>query len=99
MVVDPPDDGMRSTTFPQGNAWHCIQWNFQNSTFSAKLDGALLDKAPVVNHWTNGTGWTNLIVGFQLFLPANPNPASVSPANYWLDDLAFGEQEIPCPGP
>jgi hypothetical protein len=93
MAVDPPDNGMRSqTAFPQSNAWHCIQWNFQNNMFSAKLDGAFVTPTPIVDRWTNGTAWRNLIVGFQIF-------GATDPVDYWLDDLAFGEQEIRCPGP
>jgi len=92
LVVDPPDNGLDSNTpFPQGNAWHCIQWNFQGNIHGTKLDGVFVNMSPAVGRWTNGTGWRNLTVGFQIF---GTNPPA---ADFWIDDLAFGEQEIPCP--
>jgi len=92
LTVDPPDNGLDSATaFPSGAAWHCLQWNFQGANYIVKVDGAFVKPTPVVNRWKNGTAWKNLIVGFQIF---GGNPPT---ADYWIDDLAFGEQEIPCP--
>ena len=91
LVVDPPDDGIDSATpFPEGNQWYCIQWNFKNpgDTFVAKLDGVLVKPSPVVGRWKSGT-WRDLTVGWEIF--------GSSAADFWVDDLAFGEQEIPCP--
>jgi hypothetical protein len=94
MTVDPPDNGLDSATpFPSGTAWHCIQWNFQDANYIVKVDGAFVKPTPVVNRWKDGTAWKNLIVGYQVF---GGNPPT---ADYWIDDLAFGEQEIPCPAP
>lgn len=94
LTVDPPDNGIDSkTAFPSGTAWHCLQWNFQDANYIVKVDGAFVNPTPVVNRWNNGTAWKNLIVGFQIF---GGNPPT---ADYWIDDLAFGEQEIPCPTP
>ena len=91
LVVDPPDDGIDSPTpFPEGTEWHCIQWNFKNpgDTFVAKLDGQLVKPSPVVGRWRSGM-WRDLTVGWQIF--------GSSTADFWIDDLAFGEQEIACP--
>ncbi|HXI54778.1 MAG TPA: hypothetical protein VNO55_01880 [Polyangia bacterium] len=92
LTVDPPDNGLDSATpFPSGTAWHCVQWNFQDASYIVKVDGAFVKPTPVVNRWKNGTAWKNLIVGYQVFGGSPPT------ADYWIDDLAFGEQEIPCP--
>ena len=91
LVVDPPDNGIDSKTpFPQGMEWHCIQWNFKNpgDTFIAKLDGQDVDPSPVRGRWKSAT-FKNLTVGFQIF--------GSSAAEFWIDDLAFGDKEIPCP--
>jgi hypothetical protein len=93
LVVDPPDDGKDSNTpFPDGK-WVCVQWRFSPGTgagsiYSVKLDGTDVDKSPVNNHWKAGA-WKDLRVGYEVFGSA--------PIEFWIDDLAFGEQEIPCP--
>jgi hypothetical protein len=91
LVVDPPDNGIDSKTpFPSGTAWHCIQWSFQNpaGVYIAKLDGQMVNPSPVMNRWKSGN-WTDLTVGWEIF--------GSGTADFWIDDLAFGEQEIPCP--
>jgi hypothetical protein len=92
LVVDPPDNGIDSkTAFPEGDAWHCIQWNFKNATtsiMSAKLDGQLVNPSPVMGKWKSGN-WTDLTVGYEIF--------GSGAADFYIDDLAFGETEIACP--
>jgi hypothetical protein len=92
LVVDPPDNGIDSPTpFPSGEGWHCIQWNFKSGTnvFSAKLDGELVKPSPVMNRWRTAGPFTNVTIGWEIF--------GSGAAEFWIDDLAFGEQEIPCP--
>ncbi|HXK17044.1 MAG TPA: hypothetical protein VNG33_04550, partial [Polyangiaceae bacterium] len=49
LVVDPPDHGLTSNTFPTGK-WFCLQWEFKyggagvDNSFLAKMDGTALDK-------------------------------------------------------
>jgi hypothetical protein len=91
LVVDPPDNGIDSPTpLPSGAGWHCIQWNFQHpaGVFIAKIDGQLVRPSPVMSRWRSGR-WMDLTVGWEVF--------GSGTAEYWIDDLAFGEQEIPCP--
>jgi hypothetical protein len=91
LVVDPPDNGIDSKTpFPSGTDWHCIQWNFKNpgDTFIAKLDGQDVDPSPVRGRWKSAT-FKNLTVGYQIF--------GSGAVEFWIDDLAFGDKEIPCP--
>jgi hypothetical protein len=91
LVVDPPDNGIDSATpFPEGDQWYCIQWNFKHpgDTFVAKVDGQHVKPSPVIGKWKSGI-WKNLAVGWQIF--------GSSDADFYIDDLAFGEQEIPCP--
>jgi hypothetical protein len=93
LVVDPPDDGKDSSTpFPDGR-WACIQWKFSQGTggkseYHVKLDGMEVNQSPVNGHW-KASPWRDLMVGFEVFGSA--------PIEFWIDDLAFGETEIPCP--
>jgi hypothetical protein len=92
LVVDPPDDGIDSpTSFPEGDKWYCLQWNFKSgaNVYSAKLDGQFVKPSPVMNRWKTAGAFSNLTVGWEIF-----GNAAV---DYWIDDLAFGDQEIPCP--
>jgi hypothetical protein len=92
LVVDPPDNGIDSKTpFPFGDKWHCIQWNFKHpdGLFVAKLNGQPVDPGPVMGRWKSGR-WTDLTIGWEIF-------GGSYATEFWIDDLAFGEQEIPCP--
>jgi hypothetical protein len=92
LVVDPPDNGIDSKTpFPFGDKWHCIQWNFKHpdGLFVAKVNGAHVDASPVMGKWKSGR-WQDLTIGWELF-------SGSYATEFWIDDLAFGEQEIPCP--
>jgi hypothetical protein len=102
LVCDPPDNGLDSKTPFPGNAWVCIQWHFgfdpatRKTAFLAKVNGQAVDKGmfngPVGrNDWVAGP-WSNLQIGWEVF-GSTPAP------EFWVDDVAFGDQEIPCPAP
>jgi hypothetical protein len=93
LVVDPPDDGQDSSTAIPSAKWVCMQWHFGQGTggkseYHVKMDGAEVNKSPQIGHWKAGA-WKDLAVGFEVFGSA--------PIEFWIDDLAFGETEIPCP--
>ena len=101
LVCDPPDNGIDSNTPFPGGKWVCIQWHFgfdpngNKTTFLAQVDGMPVDKGmftgPKGTDW-QASAWKDLAIGWELF------PGGASP-EFWVDDLAFGEQPIPCPGP
>ncbi|HXI55628.1 MAG TPA: hypothetical protein VNO55_06190 [Polyangia bacterium] len=104
LVCDPPDHGLNSKTkFPEGK-WFCLQWQFKyggvaaDNTYVAKVDGMAVEKGmftgPNINgeRWVAGP-WRSLNVGWVGYQSSN------IPIELWIDDLAFGEQEIPCPAP
>ena len=74
LVVDPPDHGLTSNTFPTGK-WFCLQWEFKyggtgvDNTFVAKMDGTVLDKGQFTGadsegkKWDAGP-WKNLNIGW-----------------------------------
>lgn len=102
LVVDPPDDGINSKTkWPEGK-WVCLQWEYDSpsdATMTAldiKLDGVPVDKgvftgkSPNGAIWKAGT-WQNLKFGFEMFGSSDVD------IEFWIDDLAWGEQPIACP--
>ncbi|HET6282250.1 MAG TPA: hypothetical protein VFH73_14895, partial [Polyangia bacterium] len=104
LVVDPPDHGLNSKTkFPEGK-WFCLQWQFKyggpgmDNTFLAAVDGVPVEKgmftgpAPNGERWTAGP-WRSLNIGWVGYQASNVDIEA------WIDDLAFGEQTIPCPAP
>ena len=101
LVCDPPDHGLDSKTQWPGGKWVCLQWEFKypgndNTTFVAKVDGVSVDKGEFTGansageKWKAGT-WGNLKFGWEVFGSSDVD------VEFWLDDLAFGEQVIPCP--
>jgi hypothetical protein len=101
LVCDPPDNGLDSKTQWPGGKWVCMQWEFKypgndNTTFVAKVDGASVEQGEFTGanskgeKWKAGT-WNNLKFGWEVF------GSSDIDVEFWLDDLAFGEQVIPCP--
>jgi hypothetical protein len=42
-----------------------------------------------MGRWKSGR-WTDLTIGWEIF-------GGSYATEFWIDDLAFGEQEIPCP--
>ena len=104
-VIDPPDHEVNSkkNPIPTGK-WFCLQWEFKyaganaDNTYSAKVDGVALDKGewtgadPSGMKWVAGP-WKNLSVGWETYGGSNVDVEN------WIDDLAFGDHEIPCPAP
>jgi hypothetical protein len=97
-VHQPGDDSVDSTTkFPVGK-WACLQWEFKGTpgmphVITVKLDGQFIDKGMTLAKasWKPAT-WNSMGIGWINF------EGGVSGTiNMWIDDLAFGEQEIPCP--
>jgi hypothetical protein len=102
LVCDPPDNGLDSTTPFPADKWVCLQWEFSfdpnggKTLFVTKADGMVVNKGMVMgpkgDDWRAGA-WRNLEVGWEVFQSVPTRP------EFWVDDLAFGEQEIPCPAP
>ena len=101
LVCDPPDNGLDSKTPFPGGKWACMQWEFKypgntNTTFVTKVDGVSVDQGEFTGanskgeKWVAGT-WNNLKLGWEIF------GSSDIDVEFWIDDLAFGEQVIPCP--
>jgi hypothetical protein len=99
LVCDPPDNGLDSNTaFPEGK-WVCLQWQFSydpaggKTTFVTKIDGTTVDKGMVMgpkgNDWQAGP-FEELKIGWEIF-------GSGAAPEFWVDDLAFGDQPIACP--
>ena len=101
LVVDPPDHGLTSNTFPIGR-WFCLQWEFKyggqgvDNSFLAKMDGAALDKGQFTGadsdgkKWDGGP-WKNLSIGWTGY------GSSDIDLDEWIDDLALGDAPIACP--
>jgi len=97
-VHQPGDDSVDSTTkFPVGK-WACLQWEFKGTpgmphVITVKLDGQFIEKGMMLakSSWKTAT-WNSLGIGWINF-----EGGVAGTINMWLDDLAFGEQEIPCP--
>ena len=104
-VYHPGDCSTDSKTpFPVGR-WACIQWEFKGTKDGKHLHKMMLDGKVVDNGTQDGSqgvcasgggthDWTaptfnTLKVGYVAY--------GGSSGDIWFDDLAFGEQEIPCP--
>ncbi|HEY0706298.1 MAG TPA: hypothetical protein VGG33_05840, partial [Polyangia bacterium] len=102
LVIDPPDHPVYSKDKIPLGRWFCLQWQFKyggpgaDNTYTAKVDGKVIDRGS----WTGAdpTGmkwpaapWQRMVVGWQ------PYGSSNVEVDTWIDDLAFGEQEIACP--
>jgi hypothetical protein len=101
LVCDPPDNGLDSKTAFPGGRWVCLQWEFHypgndNTTFVTKVDGVSVDQGEFTGanskgeKWKAGV-WSNLKLGWEVF------GSSDIDVEFWVDDLAFGEQPIACP--
>ena len=91
----PGDDSVDSTTkFPVGR-WACLQWEFKGTphVITVKLDGQFIEKGMTLakGSWKSAT-WNSMGIGWINF-----EGAVAGVIDMWIDDLAFGEQEIPCP--
>ena len=105
-VYHPGDCSVDSSTrFPTGR-WACIQWQFKGAKDGTHLHKMMLDGQVVQNGIQDGRqgfcvnggarDWraptfSTLKVGYVHYGNA---PAAIE---MWIDDLAFGEQAIPCP--
>jgi hypothetical protein len=96
-VHQPGDDSVDSSTkFPVGR-WACLQWEYKGDPaahkITVKMDGQYIDKGMMMakGSWkpatfkSLGIGWINFEGGVG------------GTIDMWIDDLALGEQEIPCP--
>jgi hypothetical protein len=97
-VHQPGDDSVDSTTkFPVGK-WACLQWSFTGAAGAAtkitvKMDGQYIDKGmSLAKAAWKGATWKSMGIGW-----INYEGGVSGEVNMWLDDIAFGEQEIPCP--
>jgi hypothetical protein len=103
LVCDPPDNGLDSKTKFPDTKWVCIQWEFKfagagaDNSFLAQVDGVPVDQGMFTGanskgeKWVAGA-WRDLHVGWEIF-------GAATPVEFWIDDLAFGDQPIPCPTP
>ena len=100
-VYQPGDDSVDSSTQFPVNRWACIQWEFMGAADGTHLlrfrvDGQLIDKGEITKggiankNW-KPTTWKSMTFGWINFGNAN------SAVDMWVDNLAFGEQDIPCP--
>ncbi|HEY0706683.1 MAG TPA: hypothetical protein VGG33_07800, partial [Polyangia bacterium] len=108
-VYHPGDCSVDSSTkFPTGR-WACLQWQFKGAAdgthvLRMMMDGKLVDKGEVTTmgpancvgggaasrEW-KAPNFTSLTFGWINY------QRSAIPIEMWVDDLAFGEQAIPCP--
>jgi len=101
LVVDPPDHGLTSNPFPTGK-WFCLQWQFKyggagvDNTFLAQMDGTALDKGKFTGADAQGQKW-NAGVWKTLSIGWTGYGSSDIDLEEWIDDLALGDQPIPCP--
>jgi hypothetical protein len=96
-VHQPGDDSVDSTTkFPVGK-WACLQWEFNGSPamhqIKVKMDGQFIDKGMALakGSWKPAT-WKSMGIGW-----INYEGGVSGVIDMFIDDLAFGETEIPCP--
>jgi len=100
-----PHDCYRRTRvpYPQGR-WACLQWQFDGTKNEARLwiDGEPIDDQTVVR---SGTGCVHAPKTTEWVAPAfdtfqvgwlNYQPSTIA-IEMWIDDVAFGEEPIPCP--
>jgi hypothetical protein len=91
-VYQPGDDSVDTKTkWPEGK-WVCIQWEFKGTAnyLDVKVDGMRAAPGIPVTKW-KATAWSSIDIGWINF------QQSSIPVDMWIDDLAFGSQEIPCP--
>ncbi|HEY2902496.1 MAG TPA: hypothetical protein VGL59_18070 [Polyangia bacterium] len=91
-VYQPGDDSVDTKTKWPEAKWVCIQWEFSGSMnyLDVKVDGVRAAPGIPVTKWKPAT-WTSINMGWINF------QQSTIPVDMWIDDLAFGSKEIPCP--
>ena len=110
-VYHPGDCSVDSATPWPIAKWACVQWEFKGGkdgthVHKMMLNGAVVDngltttmgpancgQAPAGREWKAPMPFTQLKIGYVHY-GSSPNPIEM-----WIDDLAFGEAEIPCPAP
>jgi hypothetical protein len=91
-VYQPGDDSVDTKTKWPEKKWTCIQWEFKGTAnyLDVKVDGVRAMPGIPVTKWKAAL-WSAVNVGWINF------QQSSIPVDMWIDDLAFGSQEIPCP--
>ena len=92
LVVDPPDNGIDSKTpVPvRGQvALHPVELQAPGRAVRRpSWTGSRSTRGRSWASWKSGR-WQDLTIGWEIF--------GSYATEFWIDDLAFGEQEIPCP--
>jgi hypothetical protein len=113
-VYQPGDCSLDTKTAVPAGKWACVQWEFKGAKdgthlLSMKVDGQptmpgtvtdgrekitsnCVGGGPAGREWKAGT-WSEVSLGWINFQPSD------IPVEMWLDDVVFGEQEVPCPAP
>ncbi|HET6282443.1 MAG TPA: hypothetical protein VFH73_15880 [Polyangia bacterium] len=91
-VYQPGDDSVDTKTKWPEKKWVCIQWEFKGTAnyLDVKVDGVRAMPGIPVTKWKPAM-WSYLDFGWINFQPSS------IPVDMWIDDLAFGPQEIACP--
>ena len=96
-VHQPGDKSVDSKDLWPLNKWVCVQWEFAatgtTSSIQIKFDGKFIDKGMNASmaSW-KPPGFKSMFFGWKNF-----EGGITGNLDFWADDLAFGEQEIPCP--
>jgi hypothetical protein len=97
-VHQPGDKSVDSSTIWPLNKWVCVQWEFAaningKSHIQIKFDGQFIDSGmeAALANW-KPPGFKSIFFGWKNF-----EGGITGDLEYWADDLAFGEKEIPCP--
>jgi hypothetical protein len=97
-VYYPPDDSVDSTTKTPVGKWVCLQWVFKGTAtghnITLKQDNQFIDGGMALHKasWAPPNPFKSMGVGWVHY-----EGAIAGTVDLWLDDLALGEQEIPCP--
>jgi len=91
-VYQPGDDSVDTKTKWPEKKWACIQWQFSGTAnmLDVKVDGTRAAPGIPVTKWKFAK-WNYLDFGWINFQPSS------IPVDMWIDDLAIGAEEIPCP--
>jgi hypothetical protein len=99
-VYQPGDDSVDCDGDLPVGKWVCLQWEFKGAAdkshlLDIKIDGTAVKKCTITkggldrSDWP-ATTWKAMSVGFHTFGGGNA-------LDLWIDDLAFGDKDIPCP--
>ena len=95
-VHQPGDKSVDSSDLWPLNKWICVQWEFAagaTSRIQIKFDGKFIDKGMNASMaaW-KPPGFKSMFFGWKNF-----EGGINGDMDFWADDLAYGEKEIPCP--